>query len=68
MVPGTLDYAQAPKGNSRWFVGYTAESVEKYLDQERPNVFTAQGDGGFVNLAIQNSDRCKFEGKVLKCT
>ncbi|EJT74869.1 hypothetical protein GGTG_08707 [Gaeumannomyces tritici R3-111a-1] len=32
-----------------------------------PNTFTALGDGGFVNLAIQSSDRCKFEGKVLTC-
>lgn len=38
MVPGSLDYGQAPDGNGRWYVGYTAESVEKYLDAERPNL------------------------------
>jgi arylsulfatase A-like enzyme len=38
MVPGTIDYAQAPDGNGRWYVGHTVESVENYLDDHRPNL------------------------------
>jgi arylsulfatase A-like enzyme len=38
MVPGTLDYGQAPEGSGRWYVGHTVESVEKYLDTSRPNL------------------------------
>ena len=37
-VPGSLDYSQAPNGNSRWSVDRTAADVERYLATARPNL------------------------------
>lgn len=53
MVPGTLDYAQAPDGNGRWYVGHTAESVERYLDAQRPNLmFVHIGEPDYAGHTI----------------
>jgi arylsulfatase A-like enzyme len=53
MVPGSLDYAQAPDGNGRWYVGHTAESVERYLDRERPNLmFVHIGEPDYAGHTI----------------
>lgn len=38
MAAGTLDYGQAPEGSGRWYAGYTAKSVELYLQQREPNL------------------------------
>lgn len=34
-----------------------------------PNAFFSRGDGGFINLAIMNDDRCTFDSKTadLRC-
>lgn len=52
MAPGTLDYAQAPE-KGRWYAGYTAESVEQYLDRERPNLlFVHFGEPDYAGHTI----------------
>jgi predicted AlkP superfamily pyrophosphatase or phosphodiesterase len=53
MAPGTLDYAQAPEGNGRWYAGYTTESVERYLDEHRPNLmFVHIGEPDYAGHTI----------------
>lgn len=53
MAPGTLDYAQAPDGSGRWYAGYTAESVEKYLEDNRPNLmFVHFGEPDYAGHTI----------------
>jgi arylsulfatase A-like enzyme len=53
MVPGTLDYAQAPEGSGRWYVGHTVESVEKYLDDASPNLlFVHIGEPDYAGHTI----------------
>lgn len=53
MAPGTLDYGQAPEGNGRWYAGYTTESVERYLDDHRPNLmFVHIGEPDYAGHTI----------------
>ncbi|HEX6927220.1 MAG TPA: ectonucleotide pyrophosphatase/phosphodiesterase [Longimicrobiaceae bacterium] len=53
MAPGTLDYGQAPEGNGRWYAGYTAESVERYLEDHRPNLlFVHFGEPDYAGHTI----------------
>lgn len=53
MAPGTLDYGQAPEGSGRWFAGYTAKSVELYLDQRTPNLlFVHFGEPDYAGHTI----------------
>lgn len=53
MAPGTLDYGQAPEGSGRWFAGYTARSVELYLDQRSPNLlFVHFGEPDYAGHTI----------------
>ena len=53
MAPGTLDYAQAPDGSGRWYAGYTAESVERYLETEQPNLmFVHLGEPDYAGHTI----------------
>lgn len=53
MAPGTLDYGQAPEGSGRWFAGYTAKSVELYLDQRKPNLlFVHFGEPDYAGHTI----------------
>ncbi len=53
MAPGTLDYGQAPEGSGRWFAGYTAKSVELYLDQRSPNLlFVHFGEPDYAGHTI----------------
>ena len=53
MAAGTLDYAQAPEGNGRWYAGYTTESVERYLDEHRPNLkFVHIGEPDYAGHTI----------------
>jgi arylsulfatase A-like enzyme len=53
MAPGTLDYGQAPEGSGRWYAGYTAESVERYLETERPNLmFVHLGEPDYAGHTI----------------
>lgn len=53
MAPGTLTYGQAPDGDGRWYAGYTAESVERYLDDHRPNLlFVHFGEPDYAGHTI----------------
>ena len=53
MVPGTLDYGQAPEGNGRWYVGHTVESVERYLKEASPNLtFVHIGEPDYAGHTI----------------
>ena len=53
MVPGTLDYGQAPEGSGRWYAGYTTESVERYLAAEKPNLsFVHIGEPDYAGHTI----------------
>jgi arylsulfatase A-like enzyme len=53
MAPGSLDYAQAPEGDGRWYAGYTTESVERYLDEQRPNLlFVHIGEPDYAGHTI----------------
>lgn len=53
MAPGTLNYGQAPEGSGRWYAGYTAESVERYLEDYRPNLlFVHIGEPDYAGHTI----------------
>lgn len=53
MAEGTLDYGQAPEGNGRWYAGYTAKSVELYLQQREPNLlFVHFGEPDYAGHTI----------------
>lgn len=53
LIPGSVDYAVAPRGNGKWLAGRTADHVAEYLETERPNLlFVHLGEPDFAGHTL----------------